>query len=154
MSNVTLKHIHKTTVAMESNQYYMFLDVCSHAHGWGHAYVSVHPSMCVCACARACMCAWVGGWMCVHKCRHVLAHLSSTPRTGIILSASTLAPPYFLTLSHKQNDFQKNSLNIRCVFWFCSQLSFETSHSKNNSVRHCKNVKTSSCKVPVIFLGF
>jgi len=42
----------------------------------------------------------------------------------IILSpVACLAVPYFSTLSHNQNDFQKNILNIKCISFFLQLLS-------------------------------
>ena len=52
---------------------------------------------------RACVRGWVGAWWAsgVHERGHLLervyAYLSSIPRSGAILFASSLAPPYFST---------------------------------------------------------
>jgi hypothetical protein len=46
----------------------------------------------------------------------VVAYLSSMLSARTVLSASSLAPPYLSTLSHKRHDFRKKSLTIKCVF--------------------------------------
>ena len=65
----------------------------------------LHISACACACAGVCVC--------FRACR--LAY----PACVILSSAASLAPPYFLTLSHKLHDFRKRKetlWNIKCVF--------------------------------------
>ena len=44
----------------------------------------------------------------MHECGCELGYLPSMPRAGAILSASSLVPPYFSTLSHKRHDFREN----------------------------------------------
>ena len=105
-------------------------------------------------CVLASVCVYVGGWVWVHGRGRVL--VSCMSRTGAILSASSLAPPYFSVLSHKRHDFWKRKLlNIKCVFWFSLQLLFETFLILWRIQRHIFiDVETSSCKVHVIFVGF
>ena len=69
-----------------------------------------------------------------------------------ILSAASLAPPNISTLSHKRHDFRKKKLvNIICVLLFSLQLLFEILLTLRRIQRDVViNVKTSSCKVPVI----
>jgi hypothetical protein len=55
MYNITLRHIHETTVVMESNMYYIFLRVCACVH--------MDAPICVCACT------------CMHEHGHVCAHV-------------------------------------------------------------------------------
>ena len=65
------------------------------------------------------------------------------------------APPHFLTLSQKLHDFRKQFLNIKCVFWFSLQLLSTTFLMLSRISRVIViNVKTSSCKVLVILVGF
>ena len=57
--------------------------------------------------------------MCARVFARVKAYLSSKPRAGAILSASSLAPPYLSTLSHKRHDFRKKkSQHKTCVLIF------------------------------------
>jgi hypothetical protein len=91
-----------------------YLCVCVYERvGEGHAYE------CVRACVRVCV--WVGGW--VHERGRVLtrvwAYLSSMQRAGTMYAASSLATPYFLTLSHKRFNFRKNVTEHKmCVLIF------------------------------------
>jgi hypothetical protein len=51
--------------------------------------------------------------------------------------------------------FGKKLLSIRCVFWFSLQLLFETYLFLRRIQRDIViNVKTSSCKVPFVLVGF
>jgi hypothetical protein len=76
-------------------------------------------------------------------------------RRIILSSVACLTPRYFPTLSHKWHDFRKMFLNTKLVFWFCLQILPEIfvilRRIQKDSVI---NVKTSSCKVPVIFVRF
>ena len=72
----------------------------------------------------------------------------------ILSSVASLAPPCFSTLSHKRHDFRKK-LNIKCVFGFSLQLLSETFLIIRRIQRDIViNVKTTSCKVPVILTRF
>ena len=77
------------------------------------------------------------------------------PRAGAILSASSVAPPYFTILSPKRQDFpEKVPEHKICVLSFL-QLLFEIFLILRRNQRDIViNVKTSSCKVPVILIGF
>ena len=69
----------------------------------------------VCERARAC----VGGWVDVNAQALACAYLSSMPRAGAMLSASSLAPPYISTLYHKRYDFRKKVTEYKkCVLIF------------------------------------
>ena len=62
----------------------------------------VRPCVSVGTRARACACARVG--------------LPNIPRAGAILSATSLAPRDFSTLSHKRHDLKKKGIeHIMCV---------------------------------------
>jgi hypothetical protein len=80
--NVTLKRVNETIVVGESNTYY----ICVSARACARA--------CVGARARTCASARV-------------ALLSIMSSAGAVLPASSLAPPYFSTLSHKRHDFRE-----------------------------------------------
>jgi hypothetical protein len=57
--------------------------------------------------------------MWLHEHGRVLAYVSSIPRAGSIMSASSLAAPYFSTLSHKQHDYRKKASEDKmCVLIF------------------------------------
>ena len=55
------------------------------------------------------MCVCGGG---VHERGRVLDYLSRSPRTGALLSASSLTPRHFSTLSHKRHDFRKKKSHL------------------------------------------
>ena len=94
--------------------------------------------------------------MWVQERGRVFAYLSSMPRAGAMLPASSLAPPYFSSLSHKRHDFRKKITGHKtCVFGFYLQLLFKTLLILRRIQRDIViNVKTSTCKVPVILVGF
>jgi hypothetical protein len=76
--------------------------------------------------------------------------------TAILSYAASLALPHFSTLSHKRYNFRgKKLFNIKCVFRFSLQYFFETflviGKIQPDTVI---NMKMSSCKVPVILVGF
>ena len=62
----------------------------------------------------------------------------------------------FFTLSHKRHVFRKKTLlNIKCVSRFSLQLLCETLVILRRIQRDIvTNVKTFSCKIPVIIVGF
>ena len=69
----------------------------------------------------------------------------------ILSSVAPLASPHFSTLFHKQCNFGKEFLNINRVFRFSIQIWSETFLILRRIQRDfIINVKTSSCKVPVI----
>jgi hypothetical protein len=104
--------------------------------------------VCICVCgggarARACACTRVALLIIQHaKRRHIaICRLSSSPSIS--------------TLSHERYDFRKKLLNIKCVVWFFLQLLFRTFLILRGNKRDIiLNVKTSSCKVPGILVGF
>ena len=76
-------------------------------------------------------------------------------RAAILPSAASLAPPYFSTLSPRRRDFrEKVTEHEMCVLVFCTTL-FETFLILGTIKRDIViNVKTSSCEVPTILVGF
>jgi hypothetical protein len=82
-------------------------------------------------------------------------YLSSIPRAGAILSCPLWFHRIFRHYLINSTIFGKKSRNIKCVIWFSLQLLFETFLSLRRIQRDTViNVKTSSCKVPVIFVWF
>jgi hypothetical protein len=73
------------------------------------------------------------------------------------LSGSTV---FFSTLSHKRDNFRVggrgrgNFIQHKRVFWFSLQLLSKTFAILRRIQRDIINVKTSSCKVPFILVGF
>ena len=99
--------------------------------------------LCVCACARTRAFAFA---------RVALLIENSTPVRRIVCSPS---PPYFSTFSNERQDFRKNLLNIKYVFRFSLRLLFEKLLILRRTQRDIDiNMKTSSCKVPAILVGF
>ena len=84
------------------------------------------------------------------------AYLSSMPRAGAIFSAFSLVPPYFSILCHKRLYFRggKKSLNTKYVLLFSLRLFLQTFLILRIKRDIVINVKKSSYKVPVIFVGF
>jgi hypothetical protein len=62
-----------------------------------------------------CVCVFV----CFIKHAKFMCHI-------VLSSVVCLAIPYFSTLSHKCHSFPKKLVNIKCVFSFSLQLSYET----------------------------
>ena len=76
-------------------------------------------------------------------------------RRIILSSAACQALPYFSTLSHKQHDFRKNVLNIKCVLWVPLQLLSEEFTFLRTAERDIIiNVQNSACKIPVILVRY
>ena len=127
---------------------------------------------CVCACARVgegmsvcvCVCECVRG--CLSECT------GSEAGAGVCLRASSLtypvsyahvpyylrplASPRFSTVSHKWHDFGKNLTEHKmCVLIFSTNVIWNIYRPKKKAARYIViNVNTSSCKVPVILIGF
>ena len=100
--------------------------------------------VCVCVCARARV--WVGAGARVRTC------LRACMLTYTAFHA--LAPPCLSTLSHKRHYFRKK-VTEQNVLWFSLEPSFETFLTVRRIQRDNDiNVKTFSCRVVVIFMGF
>ena len=76
-------------------------------------------------------------------------------RASAIQSVASLSP-HCSTLSHKRHDHrEKHLLNIKCWFWFSLQLLFEIFLIlRIIQLDIVINMETSSCKIPVIPVGF
>ena len=76
---------------------------------------------------------------------------------AILSSVACLAVIYFSTFSHKWIDFPKikNTEDIKCVFRFSLQISFETSLILRRTERDTtKRAHLSSNEVPLILVIF
>ena len=74
----------------------------------------------------------------------------------IISSVASPTLPHFSTLSHqRQIPKNKKLLHIKCVFLFSLQILSETFLTVRRIQRDTIiNVRRSSCKVPVVLVGF
>ena len=79
----------------------------------------------------------------------VIQHAKRMRRIMSSMACPTLS--YFSTLSHKWQDFRKNLLNIKCVFWFSLQTFPILRRTKRDMI---KNVYQSSRNVHVILVRF
>ena len=100
----------------------------------------------------ACGCGCTGAGVCLRACS--------------LINPARNAPPYYPLrppwLHHIFRHFliqsailEKKFLNIKCVVSFCLQVVFETFLILGRTEQNIAiNVKTSSCKVPVILVGY
>ena len=104
--------------------------------------------MCACVCPVA--------WACTSSVHVALLIQHATRMLHIVISfVAPLARPYFSTLSHKQHNFWRKVFEQKCVFWSSLQLLSETFLIPRRTQRGIViNMKTSSCKVPVVLVGF
>ena len=119
----------------------MFVNRCCH----GKAINITCVCVCVCVCVRA------------RAFMHVALLIQhATCMCHIVMSfVARLAPPYFLTLSHKWHDFWKKSYGMYNLFWFSLQLLSKTFLILRRIQQDIViNVKLSLCKVPIILVGF
>jgi hypothetical protein len=129
--DVTLRRVRVTTVTVE--QYYLF-------HG-ASACVGMPGRVDVCMSMRARVALYI---------QHV-----TRVRHTVLSFVAPVAPPYILIYLVNNTIFEKKLLNIKCVFSFSLQLLFETFLILRRIQRDIViNVKTSSCKVPDILVGF
>ena len=89
--NVKLRSVRETIVAIETSMYYILLCV----RAWVWAYV--------------CVCVLVGVAARARVCGRARVDLVIQYATRMRHIASSLAPPYFSTLSHQRHDFRKKS---------------------------------------------
>jgi hypothetical protein len=72
-------------------------------------------------------------------------------RSCATLSAASMAPPYYLTLSYKRHDLRKNVTERKiCILIFFTNSSKTFVILRRNWRDNYINVKTSTCKVNVI----
>ena len=99
---------------------------CSRGKAISIIYSPTCASMRVRACVRAC--GYPGAWGCA--CAYVRVDMliqHATRMRHVVMSfVAPLAPPHFSELSHKQCNFRKKILNIKCVFLFSLQLLSKT----------------------------
>jgi hypothetical protein len=132
----------KLLLLWKSNIYYIFLRVWLRARGIVSARV------------RACRYSSALAYAIV---RVALLTLREKRMRPIILSyVTSLASPYFSTLSHTRRDFRKKKLlNINYLFWLSLQTFLENFVIMRRIQRDIViNVKTSSCKVPLFLPDF
>ena len=123
---VIFRCVHETSIAVESNNNYIFV----------------------------CGCGWVDVGARVRACRlpNPVCHAQAPYRLRF-LCLHRIFRHYLIndTIFEKK----KKLLNIRCVFWFFIQLSFKTFLILRTTQRDTViNVKTSACEVAVILVGF
>jgi hypothetical protein len=122
-----LRCVRVTIVAVEK-QYYIH---------WERERERERERVCVCVCVAS-----------------VIRHAKRMHRV-IFLSVACPVSPYFSTLSHKRHDFRKKVTEHKmCVLIFSTGLSEMFLILRRIQQDIVKNVKTSSCKVPVIHVRF
>ena len=111
--------------------------------------------LCVSACVREC--GYPGACACACKYVHVaLLILHATCMLQVVTSfVAPLSPPFFRHYLINGAIFGKTLLSTKSVFWFSLQLLSKTFLILRIIQRDIViNVKTSSCKVPVILERF
>jgi hypothetical protein len=107
----------------------------------------VRAGACVCPGECSCACAYVHVALLIQHATHM--------RHIVISFVSSLAPPYFSTLSHKGHDFLKNVIDHKiCVLIFSTNLYKIFFILRIIQRDIFTNVETPLSKVPVIFIGF
>ena len=97
-------------------------------------------------------CGCTGAGVCLRACSFTNQVMQ---RDAILPSAASLVPLYFSTLSHKRHDFLKDGIERKMCFDFLYNFLSETFFILRKIRRDiATNVKKSSCKVPVILVGF
>jgi hypothetical protein len=97
-----------------------------------------------------CVCVCMGG--CVHTCSLAYPACDAHAPYCHLLC---LASPYISTFSHKRHGFRKNVMEHKiCVLNFATTLLGTFLIPRRIQRDIVINVETSSCKVPVILVGF
>jgi hypothetical protein len=113
----------------------------------------LHNTLCVCVCLCVCVPGRLVMWMCMHMCS--LAYPACIAHVPYFVICGLSGSTKFSVLSHKLHDFRKNSLNIKCVFWFSLQRLSKTVLILRIIQRNIViNMETFPCKVLVILDGF
>ena len=89
-------------------------------------------------------------------CARVTLLIQHVTRMRLFVSSfvTSLAPPYFATLSHKRHDFRKNVIEDKiCVLILSTTFVSNISNSRKNLERYCHRCENSLCKVTVILAG-
>jgi hypothetical protein len=90
-------------------------------------------------------------WVCVCSLRYPACNAHAPYFRLWFVRVYHIFPHYFI----KGTIFQRELLNIKCVFWFILQIFSETFLIVRRNERDTiKNVHRASCTVPVIFVRF
>jgi hypothetical protein len=140
--NVTLSRFRQLLLPWKSNKYFLLVCVC----------VCVRAA---CVCVRVSACGYPGLWACACAYVHVALLIQHATQMRHIVTSfvAPQSPPYVSTLSNKRCDFLKNVIEHKMCVLIFSTFVLTTSHSKKNLARYRKNVETSSCRIPVNFVG-
>jgi hypothetical protein len=111
--------------------------------------------ICVCVCVCVCMYVWVGGYtdsgICFRACSITNAACNAPPYCH--LRTVCLLPIFRHYLINCTIFGEKKLLKMKYVFWFALQVLYEGFLILRRIKRDIvMNVKTSSCKVPVILV--
>ena len=136
--NVSLRGLHETSVAVKSSKY---LCVCARARarGWRNIYV------CVCECGSNSVSVYLCACWLTYPVCHAQAPYCLRP-----LRLHHIFRHYI----KKRHDFRKKVTGHKICVLIFSTTWIEIFFILRWNQRDIINVKTSSCKVPVIFLGF
>ena len=89
------------------------------------------------------------------ECASVALGIQHAMHMGISVACPAVVYSIFPHYLINGTIFEKNLLNIKCVFWFSMQLLTETFLILRSTERDMiKNVRWSSCYVPVILVRF
>ena len=111
--------------------------------------------VCVSACARFRLLACVRGvFMLVPACSLAYPECNAYAPYCIFICGLSGSTPFFRHYLINSTIFGKTLLNIKYVFWFSLQLLSEIFILRRIHQDIVVNVETSSCKVPVVLVGF
>ena len=106
-------------------------------------------------CVRMCKCMHTCGWTNAGVCLCASSLTNPAYNVPLYCHLRPLAPPHFLTLCYKRHNFQKKVIENKMCILILSTILFETFLILSQIRRDIAvNVETSSCKVPVILVGF
>jgi hypothetical protein len=144
-----LRRVYKTIVAVE-NQYVLYSCVCVCVRARARAGVWVSACMCVRVCFRVFV--WGGGGK-VERAKACYCTLVGHTQAPYFLGYFRLHHIFRLFLINGAI-FGKKLLNIKCVLIFSTTFIQIFLIVRIIQRVNVINVETSSCKVPVIFVGF